>query len=530
MDGNRPVVTSLRGMVAAAHPQAAFVGARILRQGGNAFDAAVATAAALGVVEPFMSGPAGLGMATYFSRAEAQVGCLDFVPGVPRGFDASTCSKEDIYLGARASGIPGNLAGWYALAARYGSLSWADLLAPAIELADEGVPITQMLPTVTPEYWELRSSDPEWVRVYANNGRSMPVGWVLRQPDLAQTLSLIASDGPSAFYEGAFAKRMVRHLASRGGCLSMDDLAAVQPAWLSSVSVDYRGRQVHSLPPPAEAFQCLITLGILDKVDLATYSRNGAHHVDAVIRAARLAAEARLSYNQAPCEQIESLIGGDLLAELRRRFNVGEGFHGRAQQWKAVDDPERFGRREHTTSLSVGDDEGNLVCITQSLGSIYGSGVVIPGTGICMNNFLNWGDLDPASPNQLRPGGRLSICLAPTVTTQAGEPVLALGTPGSYGILHTQVQAMAQYFDYGLPLQQAVEAPRVRLWDGNLVHAESRFDAPVVAELTARGHAVSTVAPYTRVVGGIQAVSRDPATGTLIGAADPRRDGYAAAP
>ena len=530
MDGNRPVVTSLRGMVAAAHPQAAFVGARILRQGGNAFDAAVATAAALGVVEPFMSGPAGLGMATYFSRAEAKVGCLDFVPGVPRAFDASTCTKEDIYLGARASGIPGNLAGWYALATRYGRLPWATLLAPAIELASEGVPVTQTLPTVTPEYWELRSSDPEWVRVYANGGRTMPVGWVLRQPDLAQTLTLIAADGPSVFYEGAIAEQIVRHLASRGGYLSRDDLAAVEPEWLTTVAVDYRGRKVHSLPPPAEAFQCLATLGVLDTLDMGAYLRNGIEHIDAVIRAARLAAEARISLNQAPREQVEALLRGELLAELCQRFASGEGICGRAQQWQPVSDPQRVGRREHTTSLSVGDDEGNLVCITQSLGSIYGSGVVVPGTGICMNNFLNWGDLDPASPNHLRSGGRLSMCLAPTVTMQGDEPVLALGTPGSYGILHTQVQALVQYFDYGLPLQQAVEAPRVRLWDGNLVHAEGRFDASVMHDLVARGHAVSTIAPWTRVVGGIQAVSRDPGNGTLIGAADPRRDGYAAAP
>lgn len=530
MDGNRPVVTSLRGMVAAAHPQAAFVGARILRQGGNAFDAAVATAAALGVVEPFMSGPAGLGMATYFSRAEGQAGCLDFVPGVPRAFDASTCTKEDTFLGARASGIPGNLAGWYALATRYGRLPWATLIAPAIELASEGVPVTQTLPTVTPEYWELRSSDPEWVRVYANDGRPMPVGWVLRQPDLARTLALIASDGPSAFYEGAIAERMVRHLVSRGGCLGMDDLAGVEPEWLSTVSVEYRGRRVHSLPPPAEAFQCLVTLGVLETLDMGAHPRNGAGHIDAVIRAARLAAEARINRNQAPREQIEALLDGELLAEIRQRFDSGAGIQGRAQQWQPMTDPQRIGRREHTTSLSVGDDEGNLVCITQSLGSIYGSGVVIPGTGICMNNFLNWGDLDPVSPNHLRPGGRLSMCLAPTVTMHEDEPVLALGTPGSYGILHTQVQALVQYFDYSMALQQAVEAPRVRLWDGNVVHAEGRLGASVVADLVARGHAVSTIAPWTRVVGGIQAVSRDPANGTLIGAADPRRDGYVAAP
>jgi gamma-glutamyltranspeptidase / glutathione hydrolase len=530
MDGNRPVVASLRGMVAAAHPQAAFVGARILREGGNAFDAAVATAAALGVVEPFMSGPAGLGMASYYSQAEGKTGCLDFVPGVPRGFDASACTKEDTYLGPKASGVPGNLAGWHAMSTRYGRLPWATLLAPAIELASEGVPVTQMLPTVTPEYWALRSSDPEWVRVYANGGEPMPVGWVLRQTDLANTLSRIAVEGPSVFYEGAIAQQMVHHLSSLGGWLSAEDLAAVEPHWLSTVSVAYRGRQIHSLPPPAEAFQCLATLGILDAVDVAGLKPDDVDHVDTIIRAARLAAEARITHNQASRQHIEALLSGELLEHLRERFHAGDGIHGRAQQWQPMTDPERVGRREHTTSLSVGDSEGNLVCMTQSLGSIYGSGVVIPGTGICMNNFLNWGDLNPASPNHLRPGGRLSMCLAPTVTMQDDKPILALGTPGSYGILHTQVQALVQHFDFGLPLQQAIEAPRVRLWDDNLVHAEGRFDASTIARLNERGHVVHSIAPWTRVVGGIQAVSRDPVTRALIGAADPRRDGYAASP
>ena len=171
-----------------------------------------------------------------------------------------------------------------------------------------------------------------------------------------------------------------------------------------------------------------------------------------------------------------------------------------------------------------------MVCITQSLGSMYGSGVVIPGTGVCMNNFLNWTDLDPASPNHPRPGQPMAMCLAPSVSTRDGEAVLALGTPGSYGILHTQVQALAQFVDFDLPLQQAIEAPRARLWDGRRISVEARIAPEVTAELSARGHLVETVAPWTRKVGGMQGIERRPDTGALIGAADPRRDGYAAAP
>jgi gamma-glutamyltranspeptidase/glutathione hydrolase len=530
MNGQRPLVSSLRGMVAAAHPLAAFAGARILREGGNAFDAAVATAAALNVVEPFMSGLAGLGMATCYSAEARAVRCLDFCPGVPKHLDVASLGKQDIFIGSRASAVPGNLAGWARLAGDLGTLPLADLLAPAIELAREGFPVTDGLPAVTPEWWDLRSRDPEWVRVYSDGSAGMRPGWILRQPDLAATFERIAADGPAVLYGGPLGQAMVKHLAAGGGALRMEDLEAMQAHWVEPLRVDYRGLAVHTLPPPAEAFQFLLTLGILGGVDLAAMQRDGAGHLDAVFRAVRLAAEARIRNNRCPPAQAARLLGEESLAGLRARHAAGEGLEGRTQQFQAITDPSLLGMREYTTSLSTADAEGNMVCITQSLGSIYGSGVVIPGTGVCMNNFLNWGDLDPASPNHLRAGERMAMCLAPSISTRAGAPVLALGTPGSYGILHTQVQAMVQHLDFGLPLQQAIEAPRARLWDGRRVSLESRVGPEVVAQLAALGHDVQPTDPWTRKVGGMQAIARCPATGVLTGAADPRRDGYAAAP
>lgn len=530
MNGQRPIVSSVHGMVAAAHPLAAFAGARILRQGGNAFDAAVTVAATLGVVEPFMSGIAGLGMATCYSAKDAAVRCLDFVPGVPAAFDTEGISKQDIYVGAKASGVPGNLAGWASMAATYGSLPLASLLEPAIELARDGFPVTDGVASVTPEYWELRSTDPEWVRVYTNGSGDIPRGWILQQPDLAKTLEQIATNGADHFYRGPLGEQVTRHLQQRGGFLSMDDLDRVEPQWLAPIQVDYRGLQVHTLPPPAEAFQCLLTLGILAGTDLSSLPRNGAQHLDTIFRAVRIAAEARIQNNHASADILGVMMSDEGLEGLRARHAAGDGIVGRVQQWHPITDPALLGRREHTTSLSTADTWGNMVCLTQSLGSIYGSGVVVPGTGVCMNNFLNWMDLATASPNVLRPGKPIGMCLAPTISTRAGLPVLALGTPGSYGILHTQVQALVQYLDYGLPLQQAVEAPRARLWDGRLIHAESRISEETISELRSTGHDVQAVDPWTLKVGGMQAIERDADSGRLTGAADPRRDGYAAAP
>lgn len=169
--------------------------------------------------------------------------------------------------------------------------------------------------------------------------------------------------------------------------------------------------------------------------------------------------------------------------------------------------------------------------MTQSIGSPFGSGVVVPGTGLCLNNFLYWADVQPGSPNRSLPGSELPMCMSPTLSTKGGAPVLALGTPGSYGILQTQVQAMVQHVDFGLPLQDAIEAPRARLWDGRVIEVEDRLAPATIAALAGRGHAIVPFdTGWTMRVGGMQAVSRDPATGRLTGACDPRRDGYVATP
>ena len=180
--------------------------------------------------------------------------------------------------------------------------------------------------------------------------------------------------------------------------------------------------------------------------------------------------------------------------------------------------------------MSVADADGNLVCLTQSLGAGFGCGVVVPGTGICLNNALYWGELDPRSPNALVPGGTLMSAMSPSIALRGGRPVLALGTPGSYGICQTQPQAMVQWKDFGLSLQDAIEAPRARLYDGRRVAPEARIADATLEALGARGHEVEKIAPWTMTVGGMQAIAVDAETGAMTGAADPRRDGYVATP
>ncbi len=527
--GKRPTVTSRHGMVAAAHPLAAAAGARILADGGTAFDAAAATAAALNVVEPYMSGLAGRGLATCYVAREKRVRSLDFMAPIPRGFPVDRLTdRSQLQRGAVAVGAPGNLAGWCEMVSAYGNKKLPELFAPAIKLARDGFGLIEFnveeIAGVTPEMRGLAKLYPEWSRVYLDGigGGRPALGAVLKQPDLAGTLEALAAEGPGLMYGGALGRKLIARLGELGGVLTMDDLMEAKAVWTNPVSVTYRGRQVHVPPPPCEAFQYLLTLRILEGFDLARMPRNGVEHLDTVLRAIRIAAGVRIASGVPSPQKLAELLADGHVEGLRTRVRDGRPVDGPTEQWT----PPKDGAEGHTTSFSIADSEGNMVCVTQSLGSVFGSGIVVPGTGLCLNNFLYWADVNPRSPNRVTPGQPMPICVAPSIVTQDGRPVLALGTPGSYGILQTQPQAFVQYVDYGLPLQQAIEAPRARLTDGRAVLLESRVEPEVHAELRKRGHDLASGPDWTMRVGGMQGVAADPATGLLTGGCDPRRDGY----
>lgn len=532
MHGHRPTISSLHGMVAAAHPLAAQAGARLLAEGGNAFDAAAATAAALNVVEPFMSGLAGLGLATMWVASEKRVRVLDYVPNVPGDFPVERFrSREELMRGALSVGVPGNLAGWCELARAYGRKPLSDIFAPAIRLAETGFPIVEFgveeINEQIPLLKAYGSFYDDWAKTYLPAGGAVKLGDVLRQPDLAATFRAIAEKGADHLHRGELGERIVAHLKKLGGALTMADLDRARPIWRDPITASYRGLMINTAPPPCEGFQFLLALRLLDGVDLKLLDRNGVDHLDLVYRAIRIAAGLRIAHNNPAPEKLAALMSDASIAALRRRLHDGAPIDGPTEQWTpgATEDP------GHTTSLSVADRDGNLVCITQSLGAPFGSGVVVPGTGVCLNNFLYWADVQPDSPNRTKPGDALPICMAPSISTRDGAPVLALGTPGSYGILQTQVQAITQYLDFGLSIQDAIEAPRARLWDGRVVEVENRIAAETVAALRGRGHDAKALdVGWTMRVGGMQAIAVDRATGAVTGAADPRRDGYVATP
>ena len=526
--GRQPTLFSRHGMVAAAHPLAAQAGARMLIGDGNAFDAAVAVAAALNVVEPFMSGLAGMGFATIWVEAEQRVRILDFVPSIQASFAAGRFSeRSELERGPQAVAPPGNLAGWSELSSRYGRKSLAEVFAPAIALAADGFALSEFGADEFNEQFPMLQAWPDLYgplcATYLPSGGDVRVGTVLRQPALAKTLSDIAENGPDHLYAGPLGRRIVDHLQALGGTLTMADLAGVRPRWREPLSASYRGLDLHVPPPPCEAFQFLLTLRILDGFDLGALAKEGPDHLDLVCRAIRLAAGVRLTHNNPSPAVLAELLSDTAVERLRRRAADGRPITGPTEQWL----PQQGEDPGHTTSFSIADRDGNLVCITQSLGSPFGSGVAVPDTGVVLNNFLYWADVNPESPNLAKPGDPLPMCMSPTMSIRAGRPVLALGTPGSYGIMQTQAQAIVQLLDFDLPVQKAIEAPRARLWDGSFVQLENRIPAQTIAQLRERGHdAEAFDTGWSMRCGGMQAVAIAPTTRLMTGAADPRRDGY----
>jgi gamma-glutamyltranspeptidase / glutathione hydrolase len=301
------------------------------------------------------------------------------------------------------------------------------------------------------------------------------------------------------------------------------------------VAVDYRGRRVHTVPPPSLGFQYLESLAMLEDMDLAGLGHNSADYLHLLLETIKLASADRTAFARAGRPTIEALLDRGYARERAARVDrrraapsEGERFLAHKTDQVAPGDPLRFAH-DHTTHFEVADQWGNLVAVTQSNGSPFGNGFVAGDTGIVMNNFLYWTDLDPASPSVMRPSSVRDSAMAPCIVTEDEQAVLGIGTPGSFGILQTTLQMLLNRLDFGLSIQASIEAPRVRAFEGTSVQVEARIGQETRAALAARGHELHLLEAWDWHVGGGQGIARDPRTGVLGGGADPRRDGQALA-
>jgi gamma-glutamyltranspeptidase / glutathione hydrolase len=531
----RPAAVGAHGMVSSAHGLASLAGVRALIEGGNAVDAAVAVAATLAVVEPFMSGPGGGGGYLLFREGKTgRIWGLDYMGWAPRAARADVWSdQEEVYSDVRSATVPGALAGWLAALERFGTLDRAAVFRFAIETAERGWPVSHFGATMLASQQERLGRFESSRAVFYPNGRPPRAGELIPQPNLARSYREIVEGGEEVFYRGSLGERIAGAVQEAGGWLTGDDLAQFKVTWREPLAAEYRGHTLATMPPPCSGLQYLESLKILEVFDLPELGHNSAEYLHLLLETVKLASADRARFTMDPDVPAAALLGPEYAAARRGLIDPDRAASSEGERYLASKDglippgdPLRY-RRDNTTHFETADRGGNLVSVTQSNGAPWGSGFVAGDTGISINNFLYWQDINPESPNHLRPGAVMECPMAPCIVTRDGRAVLGIGTPGSYGILQTTLQMLLNRLDFGLNVQAAIEAPRVRAFERTRVDAESRIDEQALAGLRARGHEINVLPAWSAAVGGGHGIAIDPETGVFTGGADPRRDGMA---
>ncbi len=479
-----------KGMVSSAHPIATAAGLEILNKGGNAFDAAIAIAATLNVVEPGMSGMGGYGLILIYDAGKRKIRVLNASGRFPKAVDSNafrppTPEYRENRTGAKAVSTPVNLRAWEALSKQYGKLAWQDLFAPAIRAAEEGFVLQR------PVSVEAFKAFPEPARqFYGKDGKPLAAGDRLVQKDLANSLRLVARQGPRALHGGEVGRKIDAEMRRVGSFLRLEDLVASQAEWYEPISVEYRGYRVVTASPPANSFTSLLRLGIMSQFDTRALGHNTTAYLHHFAEVTKHGEWCRLRYAGDP-ERNPPPLKMLLSADYWRKQAAAIDPH------KARDfvPPVNFTSDGHdTTHFAAADRWGNIVNATQTLGSEYGSRVMAPGTGVWLNNSIYYCTFEPkGNPMDAFPGGRKFISNHPTFILKDGRPWAALGTPGGHTIGQTTAQMVLNIIDFGMDIQRAIDEPRISFVEPNELSVEAAIPAAVREELRAMGHRVRVV-------------------------------------
>jgi gamma-glutamyltranspeptidase/glutathione hydrolase len=432
--------------------------------------------------------------------------------------------REMPETGPQSVSVPGAVGAWAQALERFGTRSWAQALEPAAALAESGLPVSQRLAQDLAEEESKLREDPEAARIYLPGDAPPAAGSTLRQDDLAATLRRLQREGPTELYTGATARRIAERLSERDGFVTAEDLAAYAPEWTEPIRTDYRGLRVFAFPPNTQGVTLLEELALLRDFDLIALGHNSADYVHTVAEAIRLAFADRDSSVADPAAMrigVEALLDPGRLRALAATIDP----KARAPAAPGV----ARGDAPNTVYLIAVDERGNVVSMIQSLFHAFGSGIVVPGTGVVLHNRGSLFSLDPAHPNALAPRKRPYHTLCPALALRDGRPWLGLGTPGGDGQTQTLVQVLNNIVVFGLSPQDAVDAPRFRRYADGSLSIEEGVPPSVRAALTSRGYVVRTRSGWTAEFGGAQAVLIDPDTRSLRAGADRRREGFAAA-
>lgn len=518
----RSTVYAPRGAVGTSQPLATAAALKVLEAGGNAFDAAVTAAAVLNVTEPYMTGIGGDMFAIAWSAREGRLVGLDASgrAGSRASADAlvATGAESVPYQGAASVTVPGALAGWRALLENYGTLALDQALEPAIRIAEEGFPVTPIIARDWAGTVDLLRRDDGAAATFLVDGSAPRAGEWFRNPDLARTFRRIAARGAGEFYGGALGREIVDGLEKLGGLLTVEDLRNQQVRWVDPLSMEYKGHTLWELPPAGQGIAALQMLKMLEGFDLKGMGHNSAEYLHTLIEAKKLAYADLAGHIADP----------DFMRVDVDRLLDPAYLEGRA----ALIDPSRaaerpapgaFSTESETIYLSVADAEGNMVSFIGSIFEYFGSGVVIPGTGFALQNRGAGFTLEDGHPNRLAPGKRPFHTIIPAFVTKDGEPWLSYGVMGGAMQPQGHVQVLLNLVEFGMDLQEAVDAPRFRHYSGTTVAVENLPD-DVADRLRAMGHTLRD--PAGVAFGGAQAVMRLPRG--WAAASDPRKDGMAA--
>lgn len=521
-------------VVAAGKYEASKAGLEVLQAGGNAVDAAVAVSFALGVTEPNSSGIGGGGFMTIHS-ADGDDVFVNFREKAPAAATPDMWQLDaegnviggQKAIGGKSIGIPGNVKGMEYAFENYGSgnVTWEEVIAPSIKLAEEGYIVTPTLYNDMFGSYDAMINYPEFGKVYLNeDGLNYQIGDTFKNPDLAKTLTMISKDGADAFYTGPIAQKMVETVNKYGGLFTMEDLANYEVKVMEPVKGTYRGYQIISSPLPSSGGTHVIeALNIMENFDVAAMGFDSPERLHVMTEAFKMCFHDREEFMGDP-DYVEVPVNG-ILSKERAKELAAQIDPAVAANYEQIS-PWQY-EHEDTTHFSVADAEGNMVSVTQTVNGLFGAKVIPDGYGFILNNEMDDFSADPQSPNAIA-GGKVPLSsMSPTVVLKEdGTPFMVLGSPGATKIITTVTQIISNVIDFDMTMQEAIDAPRLYNNATSAVQYESRFSEETMKKLEELGNTLEMSDEFNRSFGSVNAVMYGE-DGTLLGGADPRRDGKA---
>lgn len=522
--GTRSPAVGRRGMIATSQSLSSAAGLQVLQSGGNAIDAAVTAAAVLAVIEPSMNGIGGDLLAIVYDATTKKLHALDSTGRSAHAATPAEYARRGItempMRGPLVVDVPGVVEGWHQLLKRFGTIDLGTALAPAIAFARDGFPVAELMANEWQASAETLAADRATASTFLPSGTPPKMGDIFANPRLATSLEAIARDGRDAFYTGSIAAAIVADMKSRNGLLDLRDFADHKAEWVEPITTSYRGYDLFEMPPSTQGFVALEMLNIMEGFDIRGLGHNSADYLHVVSEAKRIAFADRSAFladrDHMPKGALQRLISKDYAAARRREINMAKAAASYAPDFAGVDHGD-------TIYLTAADRQGNVISFIQSLFNSFGAGFVAGETGITMHNRGSGFVLTPGHPNEIGPHKRPLHTLVPAMLAKNGRPLMAFGVMGGDNQAQAHAQIVANVVDFGMHVQEAGDANRVR-HVGRELAVESGVNEDVRRALAAKGH---SVIDGRGSMGGYQAIWIDPDSNVLLGGSDLRKDGLA---